>query len=101
MMDLYKSNSTAESLFKSAVLNNQLEWTWKEAFVAILAVYIAICSMLRFRREKYLRRKLSYPDRASLGRMTNEDAQQILQFLITSEFPYMYKTSLQFALLKV
>ncbi len=32
--------------------------------------------------------------------MTNDDAQKILQYIMNYEFPYVYKTSLQFAIVK-
>ncbi len=35
-----------------------------------------------------------------MASMTNDDAQRILQYIMTYEFPFVYKTSLQFAILK-
>ncbi len=71
--------------------------TW----LTILTAYAGVCSLLRFRFEKAMRVKFNYPDRASMARMTNDDAQAILQYIITREFPYMYKLALQFAIFKV
>ncbi len=66
-----------------------------------LLAYVSLCSALRFRFEKAMRNKFNYPDRASLAKMTNDDAQAILDYIITREFPYLYNLSLQFALFKV
>jgi hypothetical protein len=43
----------------------------------------------------------NYPDRKSLSRMTNVEAQKILAYVGELEFPRMYYTSIQFALFKV
>ncbi|RDW63500.1 hypothetical protein BP6252_11045 [Coleophoma cylindrospora] len=45
-------------------------------------------------------KKFNYPDKASFARMTNVDAQAILQYLAELEFPRLYEMSLQFALFK-
>lgn len=76
-------------------------WTWKSVVVPGLVAYVLLCNSLRFRRERRLRRKMGYPDRASLAGMTNEDAQKILQFVAEDQFPMVYKLSLQFAIFKV
>ena len=57
--------------------------------------------MLRYRFEKAMLKKFNYPNRASLVGMTNDDAQAILQYLITQEFPAFYKLGLQLGLFKV
>lgn len=46
-------------------------------------------------------KKFNYPDRASFSRMTNVDAQAIVQYVAELEFPKIYEMSLQFALFKV
>lgn len=46
-------------------------------------------------------RKFNYPDKASLSRMTNVDAQAIMQYVAELEFPKLYEMSVQFALFKV
>lgn len=67
----------------------------------VLLVYAAICSSLRFRHEKAMLRRFNYPDRASLANMTSNDAQSILAYIMSYEFPFIYKTALQFAIFKV
>lgn len=75
--------------------------TWTNATVICIAMYLVTCSLLRFRHEKAMRLKFNYPDRASLARMTNDDAQSILEYIMTYEFPFLYKLALQFAIFKV
>ena len=48
-----------------------------------------------------MQQKFNYPDQASLSRMTNVDAQAIIQYLGELEFPLVYEKSLQFAIFKV
>ncbi len=83
-----------------AALPRQLLTSWS-TWAAVLAAYVGLCSLLRFRFERAMRDKFNYPDRASLARMTNDDAQAILKYIIEREFPYLYKLSLQFAIFKV
>ncbi|KAH8881709.1 hypothetical protein GQ53DRAFT_754156 [Thozetella sp. PMI_491] len=65
------------------------------------AVYAVACSSIRFRAEKRMRKKFPmYTDRQSLASMSNNDAQQIVEHIMTYEFPFVYKTSLQFAIVK-
>ncbi|KAH8592436.1 hypothetical protein B0O99DRAFT_517537 [Bisporella sp. PMI_857] len=47
-----------------------------------------------------MHKQLNYPDRASFSRMTNDDAQAVVKYLATLEFPTLYEMSLQFALFK-
>ncbi|TPX07452.1 uncharacterized protein E0L32_002078 [Thyridium curvatum] len=75
--------------------------TTTTVLLAALAVYVGICSALRFHFERAMRKKFNYPDRESLSRMTNDDAQSILEYIVTREFPYLYKLALQFAIFKV
>jgi hypothetical protein len=64
-------------------------------------LYPLLCSVLRFRRREAMRKKFNYPDKASFSRMTNDDAQAIIQYTAELEFPTSYEMSLQFALFKV
>lgn len=48
-----------------------------------------------------MRKRLNYPDRESLSRMTNEDAQKIVYYLSIYEFPVLYDFSLRYAIFKV
>ncbi len=48
-----------------------------------------------------MHRKFYFPDRKSLAKMTNVEAQLITQYMAELEFPKIYYTSVQFALFKV
>lgn len=63
--------------------------------------YALLCQALRFRREKAMRARYGYPDRASLKHMTTEHAQAIIADLYQLEFPQFSVLSLQFGLFKV
>lgn len=71
--------------------------TW--LVLALLPLYLLVCSTLRFRRRDALQK--GFPNRASLARMTTVEAQSIVNKLAELEFPYTFLTSLQFALFKV
>ncbi|KAI1819140.1 hypothetical protein F4861DRAFT_166897 [Xylaria intraflava] len=75
---------------------------WRRHLVAIAVGYVALCRVLRFRGEKKLRRRMGFPEggRETLSRMTNDQAQQIIEYLIRSEFPAFSELALQFALFK-
>lgn len=64
-------------------------------------MYPIVCSLLRFRRRDAMRKRFNYPDKASLSRMTNVDAQAIIEYISKLEFPKLYEMSVQFALFKV
>ena len=70
----------------------------------LLTVFVGcalLCQALRFRREKAMRARYGYPDRASLKHMTTEHAQAIIADLYQLEFPQFAVMSLQFGLFKV
>lgn len=67
----------------------------------VILGHLALCAALRFRSIKNLQRRLGFSDRASLKRMSNDEAQLILQHIIEREFPLVYELALQFALFKV
>ncbi|PTB66320.1 hypothetical protein BBK36DRAFT_1118662 [Trichoderma citrinoviride] len=73
---------------------------WVLCSVAGFALYAALCSSLRFRRLKTMRKQLNYPDRESLSRMTNEDAQKIVNIISIYEFPTLYDFSLRYAIFR-
>lgn len=75
-------------------------WSISAVFVG-LAGYIALCSLLRFRRLESLQSKFNYTDRASLSRMTNQDAFEIVYNMAHWEFPLMYDVALRLALFQV
>ena len=72
------------------------------------AVYIAACSLLRFRHERQRLRQffgdvdVNDPEARSkrLEQMTATEAQQIVCDLQQCEFPYIYRTALQFGIFK-
>lgn len=74
---------------------------WLVGVPVVLVLWAILCSSLRFRHEKTMLRRFNYPTRASFAKMTNDDAQQILKYILDYEFPLIYKLSLQFALFKV
>ncbi|ORY66991.1 uncharacterized protein BCR38DRAFT_425464 [Pseudomassariella vexata] len=79
---------------------DRLPSAWTSYIVPTVLGYLLLCQALRFRREKAMRRKYGYPDRASLARMTTTDAQMIISDLSMYEFPYMTMASAQFGLFK-
>lgn len=74
---------------------------WVLYSAAGFTVYAVLCSSLRFQRLKTMRKRLNFPDRESLSRMTNEDAQKIVSYISTYEFPLLYDFSLRYAIFKV
>lgn len=97
LTSLQSSVSAVISAFPSAVNDG----SWKTAILSLGLGYLVLVQVLRFRREKSMRRYYGYPDRASLKKMTVEDAQKIITDLATLEFPFSAETSLQFGLFKV
>jgi hypothetical protein len=75
--------------------------TSRPFLITAFVVYVCLCASLRFRFEKSTRKRFNFPDRASLARMTNAEAQLILTTIITNQFPFLYQTALQFAIFKV
>lgn len=69
--------------------------------VGLVLGYLAICSSLRFWRINRLQRKMGFNDRASLARMSSDEAQLILRHIMEYEFPMFYELALQFAIFKV
>ncbi|KAG8665598.1 hypothetical protein FPOAC2_10675 [Fusarium poae] len=60
--------------------------------------YVALCSLLRFSRINSLLSKYGYHDRASLSRMTNQDAFEIVKTMANLEFPLLYDLATRLAL---
>lgn len=75
--------------------------SWGSYLVPVVLLYPIVCSALRFRRRDAMRKKFNYSDKASLSRMTNVDAQAIIEYIAELEFPKLFEMSLQFALFKV
>ncbi|KAI0440787.1 hypothetical protein F4803DRAFT_455054 [Xylaria telfairii] len=77
--------------------------SWKEYVVPAVVGYMVLCRTLRYRGERRLRRRIGFPEsggREALSSMTNEQAQQIIKYLSTYEFPQLHLLSLQFGLFK-
>ncbi|KAG2415461.1 hypothetical protein HFD88_006652 [Aspergillus terreus] len=66
----------------------------------IVAAYPVLVSFLRFRRLKSLHKKYNYPTRASLSRMTDDEAWEIQKAMLELEFPFIFVKALQFALFR-
>lgn len=62
-------------------------FSWSTYLFPSVLLYVLLCSFLRYQRRDAMQRKLNYPDRASLSRMTNVDAQIIVSTLAELEFP--------------
>ncbi|KAK3720661.1 hypothetical protein LTR37_003711 [Vermiconidia calcicola] len=62
----------------------------------LVIIYIFLASNLRYRRveKENDRLRTLYPDDASLARMTNEDAHDIIKYLQQYEFPFAFEVSL-------
>ncbi|RFU72813.1 c6 finger domain-containing [Trichoderma arundinaceum] len=73
---------------------------WLLYSVAGATFYAILCSTVRFRRLNSMRKRFNFPDRESLSRMTNEDAQKIVHQMSTFEFPLLYDFSLRYAVFK-
>jgi len=91
------SNRTAVPIAASTVLAMPSSYY----LTALFLLYILLCSLVRFRRRDAMHKKYNYRDKASLSKMTNDDAQAIMKYLVELEFPRVYELSLQFALFKV
>ncbi|KAJ6446654.1 C6 finger domain-containing protein [Purpureocillium lavendulum] len=78
----------------------QQQVSWSAAFALALVAYASACSFLRFRRFKDIHGRFPYPDRASLSRMTNEDAQAIVHSMSSWECPLFFDLGLRYALFK-
>lgn len=53
----------------------------------ILIVYTITCYFFRFRARENLHQRFNYPTRASLAKMTNDDAQFIISWLAGEALP--------------
>ncbi|PHH78107.1 hypothetical protein CDD82_3203 [Ophiocordyceps australis] len=74
--------------------------SWTHIFSVLLLPYIALCSLLRFRRLRSLQAKYHFPDRASLSRMTGTEAHEIHHQCSAYEFPFAYDYGLRIAIFK-
>ncbi|KAI5465485.1 hypothetical protein BGZ63DRAFT_479229 [Mariannaea sp. PMI_226] len=85
------ANNRGDSLFQSKL-------SWATLILVVVIGYISLCSLLRFRRINYLRTRYKFDNRASLARMTNQDAFEIARNVIYLEFPLFYDLATRLAL---
>lgn len=64
-------------------------------------MYVLLCQLLRFRRVKNMQSHYGFTDRASLSRMTNDEAHAISKKISQLEFPTIYELGVRVALFKV
>jgi hypothetical protein len=94
-------NTTFTSVPGAPLRATAAAWAWSPYAVSLSVFYVFVCSFLRFQRRDAMHRKFYFPDRKSLAKMTNVEAQLITQYMAELEFPKIYYTSVQFALFKV
>lgn len=75
--------------------------SWALTSLVTFVFYVGLCSALRYQRINRLRARYGFPDRASLARMSNQDAQEIMTITSTYEFPTFFDLSLRLAVFKV
>lgn len=75
--------------------------SWRTILIVSSVSYVALCSLLRFRRINNVRSRYNFPDRESLSRMSNQEAHEILKVIVYFEFPTFYDLALRFALFRV
>ncbi|ROV89131.1 hypothetical protein VSDG_08889 [Cytospora chrysosperma] len=73
---------------------------WIITTIGVIGLWGIFCSVFRFKHEKAMLQRFGYINRASMAKMTNDDAQKILEDIMSYEFPLLYKVSLQYALFK-
>ncbi|KAJ3513538.1 hypothetical protein NM208_g15175 [Fusarium decemcellulare] len=72
-------------------------WSGPVLLAAFLG-YVALCSLSRFWRINSMQSRYGFHDRTSLGRMTNQQAQEIVKSIAQLEFPLFYDLSIRLAL---
>lgn len=68
------------------------EFPWAPLVAFAIFSYTVLCSLHRFRRRNAMLKKFNYPDEASLSRMTNVDAQAIMQYLASWSSLWYWKS---------
>ncbi|ROW07939.1 hypothetical protein VMCG_03426 [Cytospora schulzeri] len=86
--------------YNVGVLNINGWLAWTITIASCIGLWGGLCSIFRYKQERAMLQRFSYPDRASMAQMTNDDAQKILEHIMSYEFPLLYKFSLQFAIFK-
>jgi hypothetical protein len=94
--------ASASESSQSELLISFAPTSWSGPIIlGALLGYVVLCSLLRFSRINSLRSKLRLYDRASLSRMTNQDAFQVVQNIARFEFPLFYDLAVRLALFEV
>ncbi|KAH7023779.1 hypothetical protein EDB80DRAFT_807901 [Ilyonectria destructans] len=93
-----RSANVSGAVDQTVPVSNTRFLSWPALILLGFASYAALCSLLRFRRLQWVRARYGYTDRASLARMTNQDAHEISKSLIYLEFPLFYDLSVRLAL---
>lgn len=70
-------------------------------FFTLLIAYMVLCRSLRYRRRDAMHRKFDFPDRASLSKMTTDQAYEIMKYVSELEFPKLYSLSVHFGIFQV
>ncbi|RYP24349.1 hypothetical protein DL765_000613 [Monosporascus sp. GIB2] len=83
-----------------SVQNEHTSPSWPTLLLAGLAAYAALCRALRHRREHAMRRAFGFTDRASLARMTADEAQRIIYYIQVYDIPMFHVLSLEFGMFK-
>lgn len=94
-------NAITTLVYKRLGATSALKMGQLPLIAAVVLLYALLCSSVRYRRVRRKERELKYPDRKSMSKMTNIEAQGIILELAKWEFPTVFKMSLQFALFKV
>jgi hypothetical protein len=95
------SAGSGASTTAAAAAATEKVWAWSPYVGSAVVIYLFLCNILRFQRRDSMARKFNFPDRKSLAKMTNADAQIITSYMSELEFPKIYIVSVQFALFKV
>lgn len=74
---------------------------WTAGLLFTFISYAALCSALRYRRIRNLKSRMGFTDRASLSKMTCEQALEIARNISVYDFPTIYDVSLQIGALRV
>ncbi|RGP67780.1 dephospho- kinase [Fusarium longipes] len=92
-------NASTSASFQSDLLTSFSPTSFSgPILLGIFVGYVALCSLVRFSRVNSLRSKLGFHDRASLSRMTNQDAFEIVKVMANLEFPLFYDLGTRLAL---
>ena len=95
-------NSSSSAGFHSDLLTSFAPTSFSgPVLLGIFLGYVALCSLVRFSRVNSLRSKFGFHDRASLGRMTNQNAFEIVKVMANLEFPLFYDLGTRLALFEV